>query len=142
MTSEETVSELFPDVPHKARPLGPHIVVQLKSPKTKTKGGIILATESQEIEKETVVIGRIVAMGALAFKDRKAMTVWPEHDPERADEGAFPITVGQFVRVPRYGGDRWRVVHGDKEGLFALLKDLDILSAIDASDIDEFKPFY
>jgi len=39
-----------------------------------------------------------VAIGPLAFKNRDTMQPWPE--------GSW-AEIGDFVRVPKWGGDRW-----------------------------------
>ena len=46
------------------------------------------------------MIGKVIAIGPLAFRKRDSMDPWPE--------GAW-AQVGDFVRVPKWGGDRWEV---------------------------------
>ena len=46
------------------------------------------------------MIGKIVAIGPLAFKNRDTMQPWPE--------GTW-AQVGDYVRVPKWGGDRWEI---------------------------------
>ena len=50
------------------------------------------------------------------------MESWPEGDW---------CTVGEFVRVAKYGGDRWEVTAPDGEvALFVIFNDLDILGQV------------
>lgn len=64
-------------------------------------------------------------VGPLAFKNRNTMELWPE--------GSW-CTDGDFVRVPKYGGDRWEVPldkdpNGEK-ALFVIFNDLDIIGKV------------
>ena len=79
----------FPDVNPGMAPLGGRVVVQLRRIKKKT-GRIVLVEETKENEKWNNMIGRVVALGPLAYKNRDTMTAWPE--------GAWAV-VGDFVRV-------------------------------------------
>ena len=64
----------------------------------------------------------MVAVGELAFKNRNTMTSWPE--------GSWAVE-GDYVRVPKYGGDRWTVLAdtGD-EALFVIFNDLDLVGKV------------
>jgi hypothetical protein len=58
----------------------------------------------------------------LAFKNRNTQEPWPE--------GAWS-KVGDFVRVPKYGGDKWSVkTDDDQEVIFVILNDLDLVGEI------------
>ena len=87
----------FPKVNCGQAPLGGRVVVQLRRIK-KTAGMIIIVDETKENEKWNNMIGKVVALGPLAYKNRDTMESWPE--------GTW-AQVGDFVRVPRWGGDRW-----------------------------------
>lgn len=74
------------------------------------------------------MIGKVVAIGPLAFKNRDTMQPWAE--------GSW-AEVGDFVRVPRWGGDRWeRFVPAEKDldvqepVLFMTINDHELISAI------------
>ncbi len=93
--------EAFPVVDPGAVPLGARILVQMRLPKKKmTASGIILAAETVDTEKAQNPIGKVVSIGPLAFKKRDTMESWPE--------GSW-VEVGDYVRVPRWTGDRWEV---------------------------------
>jgi hypothetical protein len=48
---------------------------------------------------------------------------------EQWPEGAW-CAVGDFVRSPKYGGDRWTVTHDEEEIEFVMFNDLDILGKV------------
>jgi co-chaperonin GroES (HSP10) len=75
--------------------MGGRVIVQLRRIK-KTSGRIIIVDETKENEKWNNMIGKVVAFGPLAYKNRDTMTSWPE--------GSW-AEIGDFVRVPRWGGD-------------------------------------
>ena len=51
MTYEETMKEAFPDVDPGIQPFGSRVLVQIRTAKTKTSGGIILTTDTTDTEK-------------------------------------------------------------------------------------------
>ena len=94
----------FPDVRPGQHHFGGRVIVQLRRIK-QTSGRIIIVDETKENEKWNNMIGRVVAVGPLAFKNRDTMQPWAE--------GTW-ADIGSFVRVPRWGGDRWeRTVPGE-----------------------------
>ncbi len=128
------LEEAFPPADPGITPFGSRVLVQIRSPKTKTKGGIILTTDMRETEHYNTQIAKVIAVGPVAFKNRTSMEPWPE--------GEW-VGVGDFVRVPKYGGDRWAVRRKGGEGanplggddldahvIFALFNDLDLVGKI------------
>jgi co-chaperonin GroES (HSP10) len=117
----------FPSVDPGAKPLGGRILVQLRRTKRKTSGsGIILVEETKETEKWQNMVAKVVAIGPLAFKHRDSMQSWPE--------GSW-CEVGDYIRVPKWGGDRWEVkVPGDEEhedpALFAIFNDHEVIAKV------------
>lgn len=132
MTNEE-LQAAFPTVDPGVKPLGSRILIQIRSPETKSKGGIILTDADKDTQYWNTTVARIVAIGPLAFRNRNTQELWPEGEWCR---------VGDFVRAPRYGGDRWK--HTDpttgETGYFCLINDLDVLAAI-TTDPLEIKAF-
>jgi co-chaperonin GroES (HSP10) len=115
----------FPEINPGQRPFGGRVIVQLRRIK-KTAGRIIIVDETKENEKWNNMIGKVVAIGPLAFKNRDTMQPWAE--------GAW-AEIGDYVRVPRWGGDRWeRVVPNADEHeepvLFMTINDHELISAI------------
>jgi len=117
----------FPSVDPGAQPLGGRILVQLRrTHKKATSAGIILVEETKEHEKWNNMVAVVVALGPLAYKNRDTMEYWPE--------GTW-INVGDYIRVPKWGGDRWEVkVPGDDEyedpALFMILNDHEVIAKL------------
>ena len=121
------LQEAFPVVDPGAVPLGARILVQMRLPKKKmTASGIILAAETVDTEKAQNPIGKVVAIGPLAFKKRDTMESWPE--------GSW-CQIGDYVRVPKWGGDRWEIDFTDEKGangksLFTFFNDHEIIGKV------------
>ena len=91
--------------------------------KTAKGSRIILVDETKENEKWQNMIGKVIAVGPLAFKNRDTMASWPE--------GSW-AEIGDFVRVPKWGGDRWeRTIAGDDSPvLFMTINDHELISRV------------
>ena len=117
----------FPSVDPGAKPLGGRILVQLRrTHKKATSAGIILVEETKETEKWNNMVAVVIALGPLAYKNRDTMEYWPE--------GTW-IQVGDYIRVPKWGGDRWEVkVPGDDDyedpALFMILNDHEVIAKL------------
>ena len=124
MTYEDAIAEAFPAVDAGIQPFGSRVLIQIRTPKKKSAGGIIIDIHgSNETEKWNTQIGKVVALGPLAFKNRDSMTTWPEGEWCKA---------GEYVRVAKYGGDRWEVkIPGtDGSAMFVIFNDLDIIGQV------------
>ena len=131
---EAAMAWAFPPMTSQVRPLGGHIIVQLRRT-PKTSGLIILTDDTKDAQQYSTQIARVVAMAAGAFTNRSTGELWPE--VERA-EPEDRVEIGTFVRIPRAGLDRWlQAAPGDKPNdepvMMALLRDVDI-KAIWAAD--------
>jgi co-chaperonin GroES (HSP10) len=114
----------FPEVDPGIEPFGSNVLVQLRRVKKTTASGIILTNDSREHEKGNTQVARVVSLGPLAFKKRDTMEPWPE--------GVW-AEVGDFVRVPLYGGDRFEVVipeEPEEPALFMFLNDNTLIGRI------------
>lgn len=117
----------FPAVDPGAVPLGGRLLVQLRRTKKKTTGaGIILVEETKETEKWQNMVAKVIAIGPIAFKHRDTMQPWPE--------GTW-VSVGDYIRVPKWGGDRWEVhVPGEdvleEQALFMVLNDHEVIAKL------------
>lgn len=123
----EGEDDAFPPIDPGVKPLGSRVLVQLRSAKRKTKGGIILTGETRETEQWNTQVAKVRALGPVAFHNRTTLEPWPE--------GAW-CEVGNYVRCPKYGGDRWSVLDesGD-EVLFVLFNDLDIIGLVEGDPL-------
>jgi co-chaperonin GroES (HSP10) len=126
-SNEADLAWAFPSVEPGAKPLGGRILVQLRRTKKKaTSAGIILVEETKEAEKWNNMVAKVLFVGPLAFKNRDTMQGWPE--------GSW-CEVGDYIRVPKWGGDRWEVrVPGDNEvedpALFMILNDHEVIAKV------------
>lgn len=106
---EQTLEEAFPNVDPMIKPLGARVLVQLRAVKERvSSAGIVLPDEVKETEKWNTQVGKVLAVGPIAFKKRDSNEPWPE--------GAW-AEVGDFVRVVKWGGDRWEVDYEYENGL-------------------------
>ena len=120
------LDDAFPPCDPGVQPFGSRVVVQLRSAKRKTKGGIILTDETREIDQWNTQVAKVIAVGPLAFHNRNTLTPWPEGDWCKP---------GDFVRVPKYGGDRWSAKVDDEERLFVIFNDLDLIGRVDGDPL-------
>ncbi len=116
---EDAMSFAFPEIDSGVKPFGSRVLVQLRRPKSTTEGGIIIPEEARETEKWNTQVAKIIMLGPVAFKNRDTLDPWPEGDW---------CQPGDFVRCPKYGGDKWEVpVPGSNDpALFILFNDLDL----------------
>jgi co-chaperonin GroES (HSP10) len=123
---EAALQEAFPAVDPGALPVGGRILVQWRATrKTVTASGIVLVEETKETEKWNNQVAKVIALGPLAFKKRDSLDPWPE--------GNW-IEVGDYVRMPKWGGDRWEVPYGNSEdgetALFSVFNDHEVIAKV------------
>lgn len=118
--SFDTLEDAFPVGDPGLIPFGSDVLVQLRTPRTVSKGGIIVPDEARETDQWNTQVAKVIACGPVCFCNRETLEPWPE--------GAW-AKVGEYVRVPKYGGDRWWVDTkggADKKALFVLFNDMDL----------------
>jgi len=125
-SNEAALQEAFPAVDPGAVPVGGRILVQWRQTrKTVTSSGIVLVEETEETEKWNNQVAKVIAIGPLAFKKRDTLEPWPE--------GNW-IEVGDFVRMPKWGGDRWEIHFGQKGdeeiALFSIFNDHEVIAKV------------
>lgn len=137
--SESTVAvdsadlqESFPAVDPGAKPLGARVLVQLrKAKKRMSKGGIILAEETRDTERAQNPVGKVIAIGPLAFKKRDTMEPWPE--------GSW-CEIGDYIRVPKWTGDKWEIKLGDGIDAdsveFMIMNDHEVIAKITGNPLE------
>jgi len=116
------VNEMFPAVDPEFTPFGHRVVVQIRRVVNKTASGIILSTGTKETEAYNGQVAKLISVGPLAFKKRTTGEEWPE---------GIWAKPGDFVKVPRWGGDRWTVdlKDGLEPVMLAILSDADLIGA-------------
>lgn len=132
---DQTMEEAWPEVNPLHEPTGSSVLVQMRSAAFRTKGGIYLPPDVRDTVAWNTVTAKVIAVGPVAFRNRTTLEPWPE--------GAW-FKPGDFVRAPKYGGDRWEVKakSGEAEGvvLFAVFNDMDIKARVkgDPRDVIAF----
>lgn len=124
------VSEAFPLVDPRVKPYGDRVLLQIRTPKKMSAGGIFLVEETQETELWNTQVAKVIAIGPTAFKNADTLAQWPEGDWCKP---------GDFVRCPKYGGDRWQMPIPGRPGEFALFvqfKDLDLTGEVTGNPLD------
>lgn len=123
-----SLEDAFPPVPPGLIPFGSRVLVQIRTPVTRTKAGFYLPEETRETEQWNTQVAKVIALGPVAYRNRETLEPWPE------GPWAQP---GAFVRCPKYGGDRWEVPipNSSDKAIFALFNDLDLGGQIDGDPL-------
>ncbi len=126
---EWTINDAFPEVDHGVYPLGHKVLLQIRTSRPKSSGGIILPQDSREYEKLTSQVAKVLALGKLCFQNRTSGEGWPEGDW---------VKRGDFVLIPQYGGHRWNIPYQEKSAdavgmidiTFVILNDFELPAGI------------
>lgn len=124
----------FPVVDPGVDPLGARILVQIKSIKKTTDSGIVLVPDTQAEEKWNTQIAKIIKLGPIAYCNRETGKPWTE---------GIWAEVGDYVRVPRWGGDRFAVsVPSDEfeKAYFVIFNDHEIIAKI-TGDLEKVETY-
>ena len=118
-----TEAECFPVIDHGVEVAGDRVLVQLRRPKTTSKGGILLVEETTQTIKFNETVAKVIQIGPLAYKSPDDLSDWPE--------GPW-CKEGDLVRTIKYGGDRFVVDAGDEGApvVFITLQAREIISRI------------
>jgi len=127
--------DAFPTVVPGVIPLGARVLVQLRTVREKTQGGIFIVEDTRDFNKANTQLGRIYQLGPIAFRNRDTGMLWKE--------GVWAVP-GDYVRIPKWGGDRFeRKVPGtDDKAMFCIFSDHEIIAKVDPEafeDLDEVK---
>ena len=125
--TEEEMKAAFPDVDPAFVPLGNRVLVQLRSARTVSRGGIILTGDTTETEKWNTQVAKVRAIGQLAFRNNTTLEPWPEGDW---------CKIGDFVRIPKFLQDKWEIKFDDHDVLFMLVSDTSILAKCTGNPLD------
>ena len=96
------------------KPVGYRLLVRPYSGPKKTKGGILMTESTQETIQMTTVVGLIVAMGDLCYRDKDKFPTGPW------------CKNGDFVIYGRYAGSRFKTKYGEHR----ILNDDEIIAKI------------
>lgn len=125
MNKEEYIKEHFPEVNPGARPCGNQVLVQFRTLKAASKGGIVLVNDTKDFNNGNTQIARVVALGQIAYRDRTSGEVWKE--------GAW-ANIGDIVIVPRWSGFRFEVpIPGTEDkAIFANFEDFNLKLVVES----------
>lgn len=129
-TPTMAMDEAFPEVDPGVIPLGTRVLVQLMRTTRKSRGGIMLVSETRDTEKWNIQVAKVIKLGPLAFKNRSTQETWPE---------GMWAEIGDFVRIPRWNGDRVEVpVEGEGEEpiVFVMFNDHDLTGKYTADPLE------
>jgi co-chaperonin GroES (HSP10) len=95
-----------------------------------TRSGIVLVEETSDTVKWNQQTALVVAMGPLAYRNRETLKAW--------SEGAW-VEVGDFVRVPRWNGDRIevRVKDSDEPVVFVTFNDHEVIAKVTVDPLSQ-----
>ena len=96
------------------KPVGYRLLVRPSPPKQKTKGGLYLTEKTLETQQLTTVVGFVVKMGDLCYKDKNKFPTGPW------------CKEGQFIVYGRYAGARFKTKYGEHR----ILNDDEIIGTI------------
>lgn len=105
--SHQAFEDAFPVIDPEFEPFGPKVLIQVRRVLTRTKSGIFLGEADKTTEAWNTVVGKLIAVGPLAFKNRATAQPWPE---------GMWAQIGDMVRFPRHTGDRLSVKLNDDRG--------------------------
>jgi chaperonin GroES len=96
------------------RPAGWRILIKPNEVSEKSKGGVYIPDDLQDIAKLSNVVGQVIAVGSEAYRDPKKFTsAWVEE--------------GQWVVISKFGGAKFK--HNGEE--YRLINDDEVLAIVD-----------
>lgn len=127
------LAEMFPEDDPGVEPTGVLLIVQERSPKSKTAGGIHLLEETQDYEQAATAIAKVIAVGELCFTDIESGKHWA---------GPDWCKPGDYVIVPKLCDTKWRPTRNgvESKAIYRTVKDKQIIGVVrDRSIIPDFK---
>ena len=125
--TDQDIADMFPDVRPNIRPFGSRVLVQIRRPRSHSRGGIEFLDSTKQTELDNTCVAKVLSIGPLAYKNRNTMEPWAE------GQWCAP---GAFVYVPKYGGVRWEKDAPETKGYhdkvqFAIFDDLNIIGEVE-----------
>lgn len=133
MIPASTLDTAFPSVDPGVIPLGARILVQLRTVRERTSGGIVIVEDTKQFNKANTQLAKIIHLGPLSYRNRDTGELWKEGVWARP---------GDYVRIPKWGGDRFeRSISGTNDtAIFAIFSDHELVAKVNPeafTDIDE-----
>jgi hypothetical protein len=152
----KSLDEAFPKIEPGIKPFGTYALFQIRHAKRFTKGGLELVESARSTEYYNTQIAKCIALGQLCFKVARNVDDPISGEPAEKlfdyAEGPW-FKPGDFVRIPKYGGDRFTAPHtykidigGDTETvhediIFVMFKAKDILGLVTGDPLS-IRAFY
>jgi co-chaperonin GroES (HSP10) len=129
-TKNEYVAEHFPVVNPGCRPCGNQVLVQFRTMKSASKGGIVLVNDTKDFNNGNTQLAMVVSLGQIAYRDRNSGEVWKE---------GIWANIGDVVVVPRWSGFRFEVpIPGTEDkAIFAIFEDFNLKIVVE-SNFEQF----
>ena len=121
MTTENTESSTFTCM----TPVGYRMIVKERRVENKTKGGIILAQETQDAEQYATMVGKVVAMGDGCYQH------------ESYNDQAW-CKLGDDIMFNKHAGYRLDVRENGELVRYRILKDNDVIGNVHEPDVIRF----
>ena len=152
----KSLDEAFPKVEPGIQPFGPFALFQIRHAKRFTKGGLELVESARSTEYYNTQTAKCIALGSLCFKIARNIRddITGEDVEKLFDYAEGPwFKPGDFVRVPKYGGDRFTAPYTYKldiggetetvheEIIFAMFKAKDVLGLVTGDPL-KIRAFY
>ena len=130
MIPASSLQEAFPEVEPGVYPMGARVLVQLRTVREKTHSGILLVEDTKTFNKGNTQMAKVIWLGPIAYRNRDNGNRWPE--------GVW-CKEGDFVRIPKFGGDRFeRKIPGTEDtALFCIFSDHEIIAKVDPDAFEE-----
>lgn len=128
----DTLKGAFPEVVCPLKPFGNRILVQIRLPKSKTKSGLIVTSDTTDHLYRNEQTAKVISIGASSFKFLTTGEDWPSGEWFKE---------GDYVRVPLHGGDNHWVPFELPDGktelvLFKTFKDFEVIGLIEGDPLD------
>lgn len=117
----EQMAMRFPSGPVHFTPINCQVLLQDRSGRSKTKGGILLTDTQQDYDSRVEFIAKVIAIGPLVF--------WHELSGEYLP-GAPWFKPGNFVLVPKHSSTRYRHDRDADAPMYRLIHFADILATV------------
>ena len=117
MTDKSFTDQHFPEVDSGLEVLGGGILIQGKFIPQKSRGGIIITENTRKMDSYDVMIGKVVGIGPLAYKNKETLEPWKE--------GPW-CKIGDIVSIPRTGSRYSKRFPDGEEIHFVLVGDTEV----------------
>jgi len=130
MIPASKLQDAFPEVSPGVYPMGARVLVQLRTVRETTHSGIVLVNDTKDFNKGNTQLAKVIWLGPIAYCNRETARPWAEGVWAKA---------GEYVRIPKFGGDRFeRKIPGTEDtAMFCIFSDHEIIAKVDPDAFEE-----